>query len=70
MKICTPSLQIQAKAITDSNKIFNIFNIYFCTIGEETQSKLNRFHQKYTDHFVSNTTTPTLFMSSMCANKE
>ena len=68
-----PSLQIRAKAITNSNKIFNICNIYFRTIGEDAQSKINRCHQNYNDHFVGNITpmtTPTLFLCHQYMQKK
>ena len=53
--------------IDNLERIANIFNNYFNTIGEKTQAKINHSHKKYTD-FLSNENPDTFFLS--LTNKE
>ena len=59
----TPTLlTFQNENIDNPERIANIFNNYFSTIGEETQAKIKHSHKKYTD-YLSNENTDTFFLS-------
>ena len=53
--------------IDNPEKIVNIFNNYFSTIGEKTQAKIKHSHEKYTDYLTNEN--PDLFFISP-TNKE
>ena len=53
--------------IDNPEKIVNIFNNYFSTIGEKTQAKIKHSYEKYTDYLTNEN--PDLFFISP-TNKE
>ena len=64
----TPTLlTFQNENIDNPERIANIFNNYFSTIGEKTQAKIKHSHKKYTD-YLSNENPDTFFLSP--TNKE
>ena len=60
-------LTFQTENLDNPERIANIFNNYFSTIGEKTQAKIKHSHKKYTD-YVSNENPDMFFLSP--ANKE
>ena len=60
-------LTFQNENIDNPERIANIFNNYFSTIGEKTQAKVKHSHKKYTD-YLSNENPDTFFLSP--TNKE
>ena len=60
-------LTFQNEYIDNPERIANIFNNYFSTIGEKTQAKIKPSHKKYTD-YLSNENPDTFFLSR--TNKE
>ena len=60
-------LTFQNENIDNPERIANIFNNYFSTIGEKTQAKIKHSHKKYTD-YLSNENPDTFFLSP--TNKE
>ena len=64
----TPTLlTLQNENIDNSERIANIFNNYFSTIGEKTQAEIKHSYKKYTD-YLSNENPDTFFLSPI--NKE
>ena len=64
----TPTLlTFQNENIDNPERIANIFNNYFSTIGEKTQAKIKHSYKKYTD-YLSNENPDTFFLSP--TNKE
>ena len=59
-------LTFQNEDFDNPERIANIFNNYFSTIGEKTQAKIKHSHKKYTD-YLSNENPDTFFS---IANKE
>ena len=49
--------------IDNPERIANIFNNYFNTIGEKTQAKIKQSHKKYTD-YLTNENPDMFFFSS------
>ena len=47
----TFSLTYQNENMDNPERIANIFNNYFSTIGEKTQTKIKHSHKNYTDYF-------------------
>ena len=45
-------LTYQNENIDNPERIANIFNNYFSTIGEKTQPKIKHLHKKYTDYLT------------------
>ena len=60
-------LTYQNENIDNPERIANIFNNYFNTIGEKTQSKIKHSHKTYTDYLTNEN--PDLFFLSP-TNKE
>ena len=59
----TPTLlTFQNENIDNPERIANIFNNYFSTIGEKTQAKIKQLHKKYTD-YLTNENSDTFFPS-------
>ena len=46
-------LTYQNENIDSPERIANIFNNYFSTIGEKTLAKMKHSHKKYTDYFTN-----------------
>ena len=64
----TPTLlTFQNENIDNPERIANIFNNYFSTIGEKTEEKIKHSHKKYTD-YLSNENPDAFFLSP--TNKE
>ena len=55
-------LTFQNENIDNPERIANIFNNYFSTIGEKTQAKIKHLHKKYTD-YLTNENSDTFFLS-------
>ena len=60
-------LTYQNDNIDNSERIANIFNNYFSTIGEKTQAKIKHSHKHYTD-YLTNESPDSFFLSP--TNKE
>ena len=60
-------LTFQNESINNPERIANIFNTYFSTVGKETQAKIKHSHKKYTDYPL-NENPDTFFLSP--TNKE